>query len=127
MKSKVECTVPVMPVKSLKDSLTFYTESLGFQLDWGGEEGKLIGSVSRDGCTIMLSEMHGEKKPNWVWIGLTDDTLFDEYKTKGIKIVQEPKNHAWAYEMQIEDIDGNILWLGTAPKRNIPTVDPQGE
>ena len=37
MKSKVECTVPVMPVKSLKDSLTFYTESLGFQLDWGGK------------------------------------------------------------------------------------------
>lgn len=123
MQNKIECTVPVLPVKSLKDSIRFYTDSLGFQVDWGGEEGKLIGSVSRDGCTIMLSEMHGEKKPTYVWIGLTDDSLFAEYMSKDIKVVQEPLNQTWAYNMKIEDIDGNVLWLGTAPKTDIPFSD----
>ena len=123
MQNKIECTVPVLPVKRLKDSIRFYTEFLGFQVDWGGEEGKLIGSVSRDDCTIMLSEMHGEKKPTYVWIGLTDDSLFAEYMSKGIKIVQEPTNQTWAYDMKIEDIDANVLWLGTAPKTDIPFCD----
>ncbi len=117
MKKKVECTIPVLPVKNLKKSFEFYIDTLGFKLDW---EGQTFGSVSRDGHCIMLSEKNKPTDPAWVWIGLEDDTLFDEYKRKGVNVFQEPQNHPWAYEMKFEDIDGNILWIGTEPRTDIP-------
>jgi catechol 2,3-dioxygenase-like lactoylglutathione lyase family enzyme len=44
----VECTIPVLPVSDLQRSVQFYTETLGFVLDWGGDQGATICSVSRD-------------------------------------------------------------------------------
>ncbi len=123
MEKKVECAIPVLPVRNLKESISFYTNTLGFKLDWGDAEGSAIGSVSKDGCSIMLSEMHGDVKPTWVWIGLADDTLFEQYRANGVKVIQEPSNQAWAYEMKLEDIDGHILWLGTGPKTDLPIED----
>ena len=76
MKSKVECAIPVLPVNNLEASLGFYTQILGFTIDWGGAKGSKIDSVSRDCANIMLSEMHGEQDPTWVWVGLNDDSLF---------------------------------------------------
>jgi len=46
------------------------------------------------------------------------DALFDEYRTKGAKVRHPPTNYSWAYEMQVEDLDGNILRLGSDPKRD---------
>jgi hypothetical protein len=34
----------------------------------------------------------------------------------GVTVLQEPENHPWAYDMKIQDFDGNVLWLGTEPK-----------
>jgi hypothetical protein len=31
-----------------------------------------------------------------------------------------PTNYWWAYEMQIEDIDGNVLRMGAEPKDGVP-------
>jgi hypothetical protein len=31
----------------------------------------------------------------------------------------------WAYEMKFEDIDGNVLWLGSEPRKEIPFQDTQ--
>jgi catechol 2,3-dioxygenase-like lactoylglutathione lyase family enzyme len=36
---QVECTIPVLPVRELARSVRFYTEMLGFKLDWGGGDG----------------------------------------------------------------------------------------
>jgi len=119
-KRQIECTIPILPVRELAKSISFYTEILGFKLDWSGD---VVCSVSRDGCPIMLS---AEVKPAgsaWVWIGLEDDSLFAEYRKRGVKVRQEPRNHAWAYEMKFEDLDGNVLWLGTEPKKDIPFAE----
>ena len=117
---QVECTVPVLPVRDLMRSIRFYTETLGFKLDWGGKEGSVICSVSKDDCCIMLSQAAKGSPGVWVWIGLEDDSMFHLYRSRGVKVRQEPKNHPWAYEMKFEDIDGNVLWLGTASRKNIP-------
>jgi len=117
---QVECTIPVLPVRNLSRSIRFYTETLEFKLDWRGGEGSIICSVSKDACSIMLSQ---DAKPSpgvWVWIGLEDDSLFHLYKSRGVKVRQEPQNYPWAYEMKFEDIDGNVLWLGTEPRKDIP-------
>lgn len=116
----VECITPVLPVTDLRRSVRFYTEVLGFKLDWSGE---VVGGVSRDGNAIMLSQVLPETMRNWVWIGIEDATLFDEWRRRGLKVRQEPQNHAWAYEMKFEDIDGNVLWLGTETRKDLPLID----
>lgn len=119
----IECTIPVLPVCDLKRSIAFYTELLEFKLDWGGGSDDSICSVSRDGCAIMLQQRVLGAAPSWVWIGLEDDSLFDLYASKGVKVKQPPKNFSWAYEMKFEDPDGNVLWLGTEPKSHLPMED----
>ena len=113
---QIECIIPILPVRDLAKSLAFYTESLDFKLDWGGAKGDTICSVSRDGRSIMLSQKDRIESPVWVWIGLEDDALFGEWQSNGVKVHQEPQNHPWAYEMKFQDLDGNILWVGTEPK-----------
>ena len=117
-KNRVECIFPVLGVGDLAKSVHFYTETQGFKVDWaaGG-----VGSVSRDGHAIMLSENAG--KGAWAWVGLEDDSLFDAYVECGVTVIQEPRNYSWPFEMKIEDPDGNILWLGTEPKADLPFLD----
>lgn len=117
MSKDVENTVPVIPVTSLSRSIQFYTGVLGFSLDWGGAEGDFICSVSRDGHSIMLSQQAEVGAPSCVWVGLESDHLFAKYAARGVVILQEPQNHPWAYDMKIQDPDGNVLWLGTEPKK----------
>ena len=119
MKKKVENTIPVLPVKNLKDSIKYYVDTLGFHEDWKGD---VVGSVSRDGHCILLSEGTGATGPSWVWIGLEDAALFEEYKSKGVKVRQQPENHDWAYEMKFEDPDGNVLWAGTDTRADLLRV-----
>jgi hypothetical protein len=91
---KVECTIPVLSVRDLHKNIRFYTESLGFNVDWGGAAGSVICSVSRDGCSIMLCQVENKAWPVWVWIGLEDSSLFDELSSKGVRVLQPPQNHA---------------------------------
>ncbi len=116
----VECTIPVLPVSDLAASVKFYTDALGFSLDWGDVLNDSVCSVSRDGHPIMLMKRPTPLPHTCVWIGLEDDSLFEQFRAEGVKIVQEPQNRPWAYEMKIADIDGNVLWLGTEPRANEP-------
>ena len=34
--------------------------------------------------------------------------------------MQEPENWNWGYEMKIADPDGNVLWLATSPREDLP-------
>lgn len=118
----VECAIPVLPVSHLARSIRFYTRKLSFKLDW---RGSVVCSVSRDGKAIMLRQKNSREKtaPVWVWIGLNSDRLFKSFRTKRVKVLQEPRNHEWAYDMMFADPDGNVLWLGTERKKNIPLAD----
>ncbi len=119
---QVECTVPILPVSDLARSFVFYTETLGFKLDWGDAKKDAICSVSRDKRSIILMKREKSAEPVWVWIG-ADVALFETYRAKGVKVVQEPKNYTWAYEMKFADPDGNILWLGSEPRKDLPFED----
>ena len=112
----------MLPVRSLARGIRFYTAKLGFKLDW---RGKVVCSVSRDGRPIMLRQADRREKlsPVWVWIGLHSDRLFETFKAKRVKVVQKPQNHSWAYDMMFADPDGNVLWLGTGTKRDLPLDD----
>jgi len=56
-----------------------------------------------------------------VWIGVADaGALCAELRANGAKIRHPPTNYPWAYEMQIEDLDGNVLRVGSEPKEGQP-------
>ena len=114
----IECVIPTLKVKSIEASITFYSEVLGFTKDWAYEkDGYSMAGVSRDGLSIYLSEGNERTKEGWIWMGIEDDTLFDRIMSSGAKVIQEPKNYSYAYEMRIEDLDGHILQLGTEPQK----------
>jgi hypothetical protein len=51
------------------------------------------------------------------WVGVEDvAALFEQYRLNGVKVRNPPTNYAWTGEMQAEDLDGNILRLGSEPK-----------
>lgn len=109
---KFEGVVPILCVGNLKKSIEYYVTVLGFRIDWNYE--RVIASVSRGGVGLFLSQGDQGHPGSWVWIGVDDvESLFDEYRARGARVRHPPTNYAWALEMQIEDLDGNVLRIGS--------------
>jgi catechol 2,3-dioxygenase-like lactoylglutathione lyase family enzyme len=116
-----EGVTPILRVKSVSASIDYYVAKLGFKIDW---QAPYFASVSRGKCHIFLSEGDQGNPGSWAWIGVEDaDALFNEYRAKGAQVRHPPTNYEWAYEMQVADLDGNILRLGSDPKPD----QPEGE
>ena len=110
---------PIFRVRSVSASIDYYVRVLGFKLDW--ENPRIMASVSRGRFGLFLCEGDQGNPGTWVWIGVSSaEALFEEYRTKGAKIRHPPTNYAWAFEMQVEDPDGNVLRLGSEPKPDQP-------
>jgi len=106
---------PILRVENLAASVEYYVSKLGFKHDWGGPGA--FASISRGKCHIFLSEGDQGRTGSWVWIGVEDaEALFSEYRALGAKVRHAPTNYSWAYEMQVEDLDGNVLRMGSDPK-----------
>lgn len=115
-----EGVTPILRVKKVEASIEHYVRVLGFKLDW---QGPYFASVSRGKCSVFLSEGDQGHPGGWVWVGVGDaDGLLQEYRASGAKIRHQPTNYPWAYEMQVEDPDGNVLRMGSEPKD-----EPMGE
>ena len=112
---------PILRVANVESSLAYYTNILGFKLDWG-DPGFV--SVSRDSCTIFLTKWDQGCRGTWVWIGVADaGELHEELVARGARIRFPPTNYYWAFEMQVEDLDGNVLRIGSDPKEGVPHGD----
>lgn len=109
---------PIFPVADLEESLKYYVEVLGFKVNWHVPG---FAQVSRDRCGIMLCENEQGHPGTWLWAGVGDaDLLYREYLAKGAKIRHPPNNYPWAYELQVFDLDGNVLRLGSDQKQDQP-------
>ena len=116
-KNQIECLYPILVVKDLQASLTYYRQTLGFKEDWSTET---LAQVSRDSFGIMLNQS-AAVHPQEIWIGVELlEPFYEEYTERGAIIAQEPTNHPWAYDMKIQDPDGHILWFGAGPKADEP-------
>ncbi len=116
-----ENIIPILRVRSIAASTDYYVQKLRFKIDW---QSPYFLSVSRGRCHIFLSEGDQGNPGGWVWIGVEDaDALFEEYRVTGAKIRHPPTNYDWAYEMQVEDPDGNILRIGSDQKQGQPVGD----
>jgi len=113
---------PIFRVRSLPESVDYYVRVLGFKLDW--QHYDFFAAVSRGRFQVFLSQGDQGNPGAWVWVGVSNaEALHAEYLASGAKIRHPPTNYSWAYEMQVEDLDGNILRMGSEPKPG----EPDGE
>ena len=110
----IENVTPILRVEDLEASRRYYTQTLGFSLDWDAD-GMI--SVSRDGKSIMLCKGEQGHSGTWLWIGVEDaDVFYAEFLARGAHIRSPPENFSWAYEFEVEDPDGHVLRIGSEPK-----------
>ena len=109
---------PILRVEELRASLAYYTDVLGFSQNW--DAGGMV-SVSRGDCTLFLTEWDQGQRGTWIWIGVDDcDAVHEELVARGARIRHPPTNFEHAYEMQVEDLDGNVLRLGSGSIEGVP-------
>ena len=113
--NRIEAITPILKVADMARSLRFYVDLLGFENATWGDDG--FTSVSRDGCTILLSR-DGQGQPGtWIYVGVENAReVYDELSSKGVTILMEPTNRAWALEVNVEDPDGHVLRFGSEPE-----------
>ena len=110
----IENVTPILRVEDLEASRRYYTQTLGFSLDWDAD-GMI--SVSRDGKSIMLCKGEQGHSGTWLWIGVEDaDVFYAEFLARGAHIRSPPENFSWAYEFEVEDPDGHVLRIGSEQK-----------
>ncbi len=103
--------IPILRVRDAAVSRDYYVQVLGFKINF---ETDGFVSLSRGRWGLFLCEGDQGHPGSWVWIDGQDvDALHQEYQASGAKIRHPPTNYAWALEMQVEDLDGNILRLGS--------------
>ena len=120
---RLECIMPILYVKDMSVSLSFYVGLLGFKnAEWGDEN---FTSINRDNTGLYLCKGAQGLPGTWVWIGFDGDihALLQALVSKGIKIKLPPTNFSWAYEMHIEDPDGHVLRFGTEPDDKLTALN----
>ena len=114
---------PFVIVKDLQTSIAYYTERLGFRVDFTGPaDGPYYAGVSRDGVGIMLKSILPDVLPcpnhtrhEWArWDAyvytLDPDALFHEFSQRGVSFVKTLSfidEGLWGFELT--DADGYVL------------------
>jgi catechol 2,3-dioxygenase-like lactoylglutathione lyase family enzyme len=112
---------PVLRVSDVAASRDYYVQALGFKVNW--ETCDFV-SIARGRCGLFLCQGDQGHFGSWVWIdGVDVGALYAEFRKSGAKIRHSPTNYSWALEMQVEDLDGNVLRLGSDPRAS----EPDGE
>jgi uncharacterized glyoxalase superfamily protein PhnB len=111
--------IPVFRVENVDASIAYYLDALGFKLQWRASDG--LACVARDRCTIFLTSDKQSQPRMWVWLGVEDvRALHRHLLTSGARIRNPPENFEWALEMQVEDLDGNVLRIGSETEKDQP-------
>ncbi len=117
---------PFFIVASLKTSIAFYVDKLGFEVRFiGPDDDPYFAIVGRDHISIMLKEIAVDVKPvpnhtrhKWArWdayiFAAEPDTLFEEYRSGGVVFhqpIQDDDDGLSGFE--VTDADGYVLFFG---------------
>jgi len=105
---------PVFRVKNVDASIAYYLNALGFELRWRAGDG--FACVARDKYSIFLTDdnqSHMDRRG-----GVR--ALHAQYVTSGARVRNPHENFEWALEMRVEDLDGNVLRIGSEPEKEKP-------
>jgi catechol 2,3-dioxygenase-like lactoylglutathione lyase family enzyme len=117
---------PFFIVTSLKTSVSFYVDKLGFEIRYTGpDEDPYWAIVGRDNISIMLKAIAPDVKPipnhtrhDWApwdaYISTVEpDTLFEEYRSNSVAFRKPIHNNSDDLRgFEIEDADGYVLFFG---------------
>ena len=112
--------VPILFVRDVKASTTFFREKLGFAIDFLHGSPPFYGAVSRDGVCLHLrfvgrpffaQAAAQEKSLILASIQVANvQCLFEEFKARGVEFPQKLKKQAWGgTDFQVRDPDGNVI------------------
>jgi catechol 2,3-dioxygenase-like lactoylglutathione lyase family enzyme len=111
--------MPVFRVKDVDASVAYYRNALGFELRWRADQH--FACVARDKCSILLTDDNQSQPRMWIWLGVGHARALNQHLlASGAKIRNPPENFEWALEMQVEDLDGNVLRIGSDPEEDQP-------
>ena len=111
--------VPFLPVKDLQETVQFYKEKLGFSKEWFWEDSDV--GMERNDLHVLFN-----KNPNHLtqinsngqaleicWFVTNVDEIYEEIKSKGVKIISELENKPWRMrEFTIFDNNGYAIRIG---------------
>lgn len=117
--NRLGSATPVFRVQDVDASIAYFVDALGFELRW--RAGESFACVAQGECSIFLTDDNQSQPRMWVWVGVEDvRALHARYLASGAKIRNPPNNFEWAVEMQVEDLDGNVLRIGSDPEKDRP-------
>ncbi|MBI3047487.1 MAG: VOC family protein [Acidobacteria bacterium] len=111
--------VPILRIFDESRAREFYIEFLGFTLDWEHRfepDSPVYMQISKDGCTIHLSEHHGDGTPGAAMrIAIDDlDAFQQELAAKRYKYARPGiESMPWGRDMSVKDPFGNKLTFTT--------------
>lgn len=111
--------VPALRITDYARSKAFYTEGLGFQIDWEHRfepHFPVFMQVTREGMTIYLSEHTGDcRVGGLVHFFIPDvDAWYAEFQGKGVPVKEAPNEGIEGLRMMtVVDPDGNQLRICT--------------
>lgn len=115
---KFPAAVPEIPVTDMNAALDYYAHKLGFNIDWGGVEGGIVG-VSKGDCRLFLTDRdfrahHGNAPPVMIWLNVNSkqevDELYENWKASEARIISAPESKPWQlHEFTASDPDGNLF------------------
>jgi catechol 2,3-dioxygenase-like lactoylglutathione lyase family enzyme len=118
MKPELPVPVPEIPVSDIAAAAAYYRSSLGFSLDWGGEELGLAG-ISNGNCRMFLAnhqfrKAYGNVGPTLTWLNLQNKEEVDElcrvWRATNAKLISAPESKPWGlHEFTAADPDGNLF------------------
>jgi len=117
---------PFFIVASLKTSVSFYTDKLGFEVRYiSHADDPYFAIVGRESISIMLKEIAPDIKPvpnharhkyaRWdAYISAAEpDNLFDEYRSRSVTFKQTIKDDNDGLRgFEVIDADGYVLFFG---------------
>ena len=130
-KAKIKGIAPFFIVKNVPAALSFYRNSLGFDIIYQGpsEDDIFFAIVKRDAAMIILKDIGVDPIPNYTrdikkgiarWDAYIDvpdpDNLFTEFSNRGVQFFQTlsevDDGDDGLQGFEIMDIDGYILFFG---------------
>ena len=116
-------------VKDAGRSLRFYTEQLGFSVDWkdSDEDPPYVFQVSLFGFELILNQVSEQTRERAghgrVFIGLEDDQIEPVRKHIAAKGIQTERVDWGRSSLVIRDPDQNELFFWDWPEKVTPTVE----
>ena len=116
-KSRIKKMSPQLLVSDLDSSMEFYTEKLGFDVDFRYED--FYSGIIKEGCSIHLKlgnpvrEERQNKRDNedldivFSVQGIED--LYEEYSARSVEFTQPLRDMAYGKEFYVVDPDGYLL------------------